>query len=131
MGERNCRTCKDFGKCNLNDTMYVCWMGNGYRGWESKEENPCGEIVLEEKHESIIKPPIEDKINHPSHYADGKVECIDAMEVVLKDLTGMEALCTGNVLKYIWRWKKKNGIEDLRKAKWYLERLIKLLEGGD
>jgi hypothetical protein len=73
----------------------------------------------------------EDKINHPSHYADGKVECIDAMEVVLKDLQGMEALCTGNVLKYIWRWKKKNGIEDLRKAKWYLERLIKLLEGGD
>lgn len=65
-----------------------------------------------------------DTINHPSHYTAGKVECIDAIESATEELTRIEAVCTGNVIKYLWRWKKKNGIEDLRKARWYLEKLI-------
>lgn len=75
----------------------------------------------------IIREPI-DTVDHPSHYTKGKVECIDAIEAATSELTGMEAVLTGNVLKYIWRWKHKNGLEDLRKAKWYLERLIKKIE---
>lgn len=70
----------------------------------------------------------QDPVNHPSHYM-GKVECIDAIETATDGLDGFEAYCTGNILKYIWRWRKKNGLEDLKKAKWYLERLIKQLEG--
>jgi hypothetical protein len=64
-----------------------------------------------------------DKIN-PSHYTSGKVECIDAIESATQELQGIEAVCTANAIKYLWRWKQKNGKEDLKKAKWYIERLI-------
>ena len=60
-----------------------------------------------------------DNVNHPAHYA-GKVECIDALEAATAELTGIEAVCTANAIKYLWRWKKKNGVEDIRKAAWYL-----------
>jgi hypothetical protein len=65
-----------------------------------------------------------DNVNRPSHYTAGKVECIDAMEAAVTGLEGMEAVLTAQILKYIWRWRKKNGVEDLRKAEWYLKRLI-------
>ena len=63
-------------------------------------------------------------VNHPDHYTAGKIECIDAMESAVTGLSGMDAVLTAQVLKYLWRWKKKNGLEDLRKAAWYLNRLI-------
>lgn len=65
-----------------------------------------------------------DNVNHPSHYTSGKVECIDAIDSAVQDLSGFEGYCTGNTIKYMWRWKKKNGVEDLKKARWYLDRLI-------
>ena len=65
-----------------------------------------------------------DKINHPQHYTAGKVECIEAIESATAGLSGIEAVCVANVIKYVWRFKLKNGTEDLMKAKWYLERLI-------
>lgn len=71
------------------------------------------------------KPP-HDAVNHPTHYT-GKVECIDAIESATEGLDGIEAFCTGNAIKYAWRWKKKGGVEDLEKARWYLDRLIKKL----
>jgi hypothetical protein len=69
-----------------------------------------------------------DPVQNPIHYADGKIECINAIEEAVKDLPGIEAVCTANALKYIWRWKKKNGVEDLRKSVWYLNHLIQILE---
>ena len=69
--------------------------------------------------------PVDDPVNHPSHYTAGGIECIDAIAAALtcqKD--PMEAWLTGQVLKYLWRWPLKNGVEDLKKARWYLERLI-------
>jgi hypothetical protein len=63
-----------------------------------------------------------DNIN-PEHYR-GRIECIEAIEQVTKDLVGIEATDTANVIKYMWRWKKKNGVEDLLKAHWYLQHLI-------
>lgn len=69
-----------------------------------------------------------DIVNRPSHYTAGKVECIDAMEAAVTGLEGMDAVLTAQILKYIWRWRKKNGVEDLRKAKWYLNRLIAMKE---
>lgn len=64
-----------------------------------------------------------DPVN-PSHYKAGKVECIDALEAATIGLFGIEAVCTANVIKYLWRWKFKGGVEDLKKARWYLNRLI-------
>lgn len=60
----------------------------------------------------------------PSHYTYGKYECIDIIEDLTKNLAGRQAFCLGNTIKYLWRYQHKNGIEDLKKAKWYLERLI-------
>lgn len=69
-----------------------------------------------------------DNVTHPSHYTQGKVECIDAIEAAVTGLSGMDAVCTAQVIKYMWRWRHKNGIEDLRKARWYLDRLIEMTE---
>jgi hypothetical protein len=67
---------------------------------------------------------VKDNVNHPSHYTQGVIECIDAIKEATKELLGIEAVCTANIIKYVWRWKFKNGVEDLRKARWYLDRLI-------
>ena len=67
---------------------------------------------------------VKDNVNHPSHYTQGKIECIDAIEEATKGLFGISAVCVANVIKYIWRYKFKNGIEDLKKARWYLDKLI-------
>lgn len=69
-----------------------------------------------------------DPVNHPQHYTSGDIECIDAIKSAVKGLTGNEAYLTGQVIKYIWRWKKKNGKEDLQKADFYLKRLIAEME---
>jgi hypothetical protein len=71
-----------------------------------------------------IVTKIKDNVNHPSHYTQGAIECIDAIKEATKGLLGIEAVCTANIIKYVWRWKFKNGVEDLRKARWYLDRLI-------
>ena len=67
---------------------------------------------------------VKDNVNHPSHYTQGAIECIDAIKEATKGLLGIEAVCTANIIKHVWRWKFKNGVEDLRKARWYLDRLI-------
>jgi len=65
-----------------------------------------------------------DNVNNPVHYTSGDIECIDAIEASMdhKDFCGF---LKGNVLKYMWRYEKKNNpIEDLQKARWYLDKLI-------
>jgi len=71
-----------------------------------------------------------DKVNHPAHY-QGKVECIDAIDAAVEGLNGIEAVCTANAIKYLWRWKRKNGIEDLEKSVWYIQKLIGVLENDN
>ena len=66
--------------------------------------------------------PKEDTVNHPPHYNKGGLEAIDYIEQQLED--GFADYLEGNVLKYIHRWRYKNGIEDLKKAEWYLKKLI-------
>lgn len=75
---------------------------------------------------------MKDNVNHPDHYKSSSgLEAIDVIEAFTSELSGLEAVCTGNALKYILRWKKKNGVEDLKKARWYLNRLIKNLESDN
>ena len=68
-----------------------------------------------------------DKVNHPEHYNQGTIECIDAIEAMLSHEEFVGYL-RGNSLKYRWRFRYKNGIEDLRKSEWYERRLLKILE---
>ena len=64
-------------------------------------------------------------VNHPPHYkSETGMEVIDVIEAFTFDLKGIEATDTGNIIKYICRWSNKNGVQDLEKARWYLDHLI-------
>ena len=63
-----------------------------------------------------------DVVNSPSHYNQAGIECIEAIAAATDD--GFEYYLQGNIIKYIWRYRYKNGIEDLKKAQWYLNKLI-------
>ena len=69
-----------------------------------------------------------DMVSHPKHYTQGGIECIDALKAATVGKRGIEAVCVANVIKYLWRYEEKNGIEDIRKAKWYIERLLREFE---
>lgn len=69
-----------------------------------------------------------DNVNHPSHYTQGSIECIDALKAATVGKTGIEAVCVANVIKYCWRYEEKNGLEDVKKAQFYINRLIQELE---
>ncbi len=68
------------------------------------------------------KSTLNDLVNSPLHYNKTGVECINAIEAVTED--GFEYYLQGNILKYLWRYRYKNGVEDLKKAQWYLRKLI-------
>jgi len=70
----------------------------------------------------------DDKVNNPSHYNHGEIECIDAITAALTP-DELKGFVRGNVIKYLWRMEHKGGLEDLKKAQWYLDYLIKKLEG--
>lgn len=119
---------------NVNSTDH-------YFGWKDITE---AEVVLTDEGYVIELPKVEkirecletpitgtvDKmVEHPNHYQSKKgLEVIDVMEAFTEGLTGIEAVDTSNVLRYICRWKDKNGLQDLKKCKWYLEHLINHIE---
>lgn len=70
-----------------------------------------------------------DMVQHPQHYNQGGIECIDAIKAATVGKTGIQAFCVGNAIKYLWRYEEKNGLQDVEKAKCYIERLIKELYG--
>ena len=72
-----------------------------------------------------------DNVNRPKHYTQGKVECIDAIESATMGRVGIIAVCVANVIKYVWRFALKNGVEDLDKADYYLQRLRKKVRERD
>ena len=69
----------------------------------------------------------EDNINHPKHYETDKVECIEAMEIT-QGRGAVMSFCLCNAFKYLWRHGRKNGVEDIKKARWYLDKYIELAE---
>lgn len=76
------------------------------------------------------KPDV-DMVNHPPHYkSKNGLETINVIEAFTDGLSGIEAVDTANVLKYVCRWKHKNGLEDLKKASWYLNHLINHIENN-
>jgi len=71
-----------------------------------------------------------DVVNHPPQYNSGGIKCIDSMKAMSEGsyVEPHHAYSWQNAFKYIWRWPYKNGVEDLRKARWYIDRLIHELE---
>mgnify|MGYP003113671503 FL=1 len=68
-----------------------------------------------------------DMVNSPPHYNSGNIECIDAIQESMSS-EAFRGYLKGNIQKYIWRYENKKGVEDLKKAQWYLNKLIKTLE---
>ena len=68
----------------------------------------------------------QDMVNSPPHYNQAGIECIDAIRAATGD--GYEYYLQGNIIKYLWRYRYKNGVQDLEKAKWYLNKLIGEIE---
>ena len=110
-------------KNNIAKVRYICTV-------HGDDEMLTPEMLTpNEVREKIGLDPIPDKVNHPLHYkSETGLEAIDVIEAFTFDLKGIEAFDTGNALKYICRWKNKNGLEDLKKAQWYLNHLIKHVE---
>ena len=97
--------------------------------WETSIFPPHLRIPIQrmEKEEEQLGLPFEDKVNSPPHYGQGKIECID----YIKDFLTPEEFIgylRGNIAKYLHRFRYKNGIEDLKKAEWYLKYLTQFLQ---
>tara|TARA_A100000172_G_C2988671_1_gene91994 strand:+ start:26 stop:280 length:255 start_codon:yes stop_codon:yes gene_type:complete len=71
-----------------------------------------------------------DVVNNPKHYNQGDIECIDAIEAMLTEEEFIGYL-RGNSLKYRWRFRYKNGMQDLQKAQWYEKKLLKILNNNN
>jgi hypothetical protein len=129
---------KEVQIAELEETVYR--LENEARYWAGEAETLNVEVekYLEERDallqtveravDADPQPPHHDPVSHPAHYTAGKVECIDAIESATVGLTGGLAYNTGAAIKYLWRWSRKGGAEDLRKARWYVDRLIAEVE---
>jgi hypothetical protein len=134
----SCRLCKYVESDGGEEPCVSCYDENDK--WQPKEESiirDCDTCKYAEV-SGFSEPckncdgskwqPKEDVVNHPSHYETGKFECIDVMQEVF----GKEAVqnfCMCNAFKYIYRTKRKNGLEDVKKAQWYINKYIELEEG--
>lgn len=90
-------------------------------GLIGKPEQPEINFVKVERNDEV--EPANDAVQHPSHYTQGGIECIEAIRASMT-ADGFCDYCKGNIIKYIWRWRDKGGVEDLRKASVYLGWLI-------
>ena len=117
-----CESCYWFGKeCNGGGVKEQLCLTNPHMSlYLYREKEPSTPIIPRPDNSG-------DNVNHPNHYTKGGIECIKAIEASM-DPSGFQDYCKGNVLKYIWRWREKNGLEDLKKAQVYLGWLIESVE---
>ena len=121
--ENGCRLRKPGGFCRWNDLSDES-TEDCYHFLErliGKPEQPKINFVKVERKDEV--EPTNDAVQHPSHYTQGGIECIDAIKASMT-ADGFCDYCKGNIIKYIWRWRDKGGVEDLRKASVYLDWLI-------
>jgi len=106
------------------------WEDVSYEWEEIALTNVSGEWEEVVEDEVMVNiDDFKDKVNHPAHYNQGDVECIEAIKSATINKKGIEAVCVGNVIKYLWRYEGKGEpLEDVKKAKRYLEMLIENLE---
>lgn len=123
--ENGCRLRKPGGFCRWNDlsdeSTEDCYHFLIAEGLIGKPEQPEINFVKVERNDEV--EPTNDAVQHPSHYTHGGIECIEAIRASMT-ADGFCDYCKGNIIKYIWRWRDKGGVEDLRKASVYLDWLI-------
>lgn len=104
----------DMGRVRMNAKLM---------GYEVIDDTPTIAETAAKRSE-YAKP---DPVNRPAHYTSGGIECIDAMQAAF-GVEVVKGFCLCNAFKYLWRHRNKNGVEDLKKARWYLNRLIEEVE---
>ena len=123
--ENNCRLRKPDIGCRWNylseESTEDCYHFLIAEGLIGKPEQPEISSVKVERNDEV--EPTNDAVQHPSHYTHGGIECIEAIRASMT-ADGFCDYCKGNVIKYIWRWRDKGGVEDLKKASVYLNWLI-------
>ena len=108
-----------------------------YKGKNPKSPEELAKMYEERKAKRETKKSTKryestDPAVNPNHYkSKNGIEVIDVIEAFTDGLDGVESYDVGNILKYITRYKKKNGLQDCRKAAWYLNHLIQYLEGQE
>lgn len=91
------------------------------------DATPADWDALRDKHPQLVKK-YEDFVNSPPHYNYGKIECIEAIEESMTP-ESFKGYLKGNTMKYLWRYERKGkSVEDLKKAQWYLDKLISEVE---
>ena len=115
-----CGNCANFSNCEVTNPDAPV---NNCNEWEICK----GVNYIPKAKSAQTDEPASDHVNHPSHYTQGGIECIKAIEASMAP-DGFQDYCKGNVLKYIWRWREKNGVEDLKKAQVYLTWMIESAE---
>lgn len=103
--------------------------GGPREGWLDETSNLKKYLGCEVKIIAQRKPVTNDNINHPLRYTKGDIECIDAIKAATVGKTGIEAVDVGHVIRYLWRYEEKDGLESVKKAEWYIKHLINELEG--
>ena len=93
---------------------------------QAKMEN---NIMNENIRQELVKQGI-DIVNHPGHYETGKFECIEVMQEDL-GVDAVKDFCICNAFKYLYRYKRKNGLEDIKKAKWYIDKYLDLCSDNE
>ena len=117
MTKRSCMNCKYNGSCVTEYPCSDCYFG----------ANPLETTPLRWTPKSNNEPPSSNNVDHPSHYNQGGIECIDAM-VAAYGKEAVSVFCLLNAFKYLWREEHKNGKEDLEKAIWYLKKRLELIK---
>ena len=92
--------------------------------WASENCAKCGNLLDDNLKcpECVVCNLGTDMVNHPPHYNARGIECLDAIRAATSD--GYQYYLQGNIIKYLWRYRYKNGMEDLKKAEFYLKRLM-------
>jgi hypothetical protein len=126
--------CGTFGSCDncpvmKNKRAYNLCQNIGFFAMKEEELDSVLECFEESAGTERKSEEQTSTVEHPAHYNQGGIECIDAIRAAVTSLNGFEGFCAGNAIKYIWRYKHKNGAEDLKKADWYLKVLEKEQEG--
>ena len=107
-------------------SCYYCPLHNS-EGCDKYAANGCNGYA--DAWNAIRMATEHDAVNHPSHYTQGGIECIDAMVAAFGKDTVAD-YCIVNAFKYLWRYKHKNGDEDISKAHWYITKYKELKEGA-
>jgi hypothetical protein len=97
-----------------------------YREELRKKFREAGDMIRKQAQEQSDHKQTMDMVNNPPHYNKAGIETIEAIKAMTD--TGFEYYLQGNIMKYLWRYRYKNGVEDLKKAQWYLNELIDVIE---